>query len=55
MTDAIALYLTSALDRTTTSYFLVFQEIIFPPMKTEYQTVERLSVGDFTQSEHENI
>ena len=47
---AIARYLASELDLTTTSCFLLFQDIKLPPMNTQYLDVERLSVGEPAQS-----
>ena len=47
---AIARYLASTLDLATTCCFLLFQDIRLPPMKTQYPEVERLSVGEPTQS-----
>src|SRR5579862_5093367 len=46
----IARYSASALDLATTSCFLLFQDIRLPPIKTQYPEVERLSVGEPTQS-----
>ena len=47
---AIAQYLASALDLTTISCFLLFQDIKLPPIKTQYLEVERLSEGEPAQS-----
>jgi len=44
--DAIALYSASIEDQTTTFCFMLFQEIIFPPRKTQYPVVGRLSIGE---------
>jgi len=46
VSDAFAIYLALALDQATTFCFLLFQEIIFPPMKTQYPVVEHFSIGD---------
>ena len=43
---AIARYSVSALDLTTTSCFLLFQDIKLSLMNTQYLDVERLSVGE---------
>ena len=43
---AIARYSASALDLTTTSCFLLFQDIKLPPIKTQYPEVERLFEGE---------
>ena len=47
---AIARYSASTLDLATTCSLLLFQDIRFPPMKTQYPEVERLSVGEPAQS-----
>ena len=54
MRDVIALYSTSAVDRAITFCFLLFQEIIFAPMKTQYPVVGRLSIGE-PANQHHNI
>ena len=46
---AIARYSASVLDLTTTSCFLLFQDIRLPLIKTQYPEVERLSVGEPAQ------
>lgn len=46
----IALYFASALDPTTTVCFLIFQDIRFPPMSTQYPEVDRLSIDEHAQS-----
>ena len=47
---AIARYSVSALDLTTASCFLLLQDIKLPPMTTQYPDVERLFVGEPTES-----
>ena len=47
---AIARYSASALDLATTFCFLLFQEMRFPPMRTQYPEVDLLSLGDPAQS-----
>ena len=46
----IAQYSASALDLATTSWFLLFQDMRLPPIKTQYPEVESLSVGEPAQS-----
>ena len=46
----IARYPASVLDLATTSCFLLFRDIKLPSMNTQYQDVERLSVGESAQS-----
>ena len=46
---AMALYSASALELATTIYFLLFQEIRFPPRKMQYLVVDFLSDSDFAQ------
>ena len=40
---AITLYFASALDQATVFYFLLFKEIMLPPMYTQYPAVDLLS------------
>ena len=49
----MARYSASALDLATTSCFLLFQDIRFPPIKTQYPEVDRLSEGEPAQSASE--
>ena len=51
--DATVLYSALVLDRATTLCFLLFQEIMFPLMKTQYLVVECLSIRGPTQSTSE--
>ena len=47
---AIARNLASTLDLTTTSCFLLFQDIRLPPINLQYLEVECLSAGEPAQS-----
>jgi len=46
----IDLYSTSTPDQATTLYFLLFQDIRFPPRNTQYHMVDLLSMGQQAQS-----
>jgi len=48
--DIIALYSVSTLHWATIFSVLFLQEIIIPPIRTQYLIVERLSIGDHVQS-----
>ncbi|BAT75172.1 hypothetical protein VIGAN_01299200, partial [Vigna angularis var. angularis] len=43
-------YSASALDLATTLCFLLFQDIRFPPSRTQYPVVDLLSIGEPAQS-----
>jgi len=53
VTKAMALYSASTLDLAITLFFLLFQDIKFPPINTQYPDVDHLSLGDPTQSASE--
>lgn len=47
---AIARYSASAVDRATTDYFFVFQEMGDEPKRTQYHVVDFLVIGQLAQS-----